>query len=81
MLFRSIDLAHNLGLTVVAEGIENEAVLQLLQALQCDEGQGYHMSKPLPLQGFMDWVAQWQVKPPVAANTPLALRGDAPLLH
>ena len=77
----TIDLAHNLGLTVVAEGIENEAVLQLLHALQCDEGQGYHMSKPLPVQGFVDWVAQWQAKPPVAASTPVELRAGAPLLH
>ena len=71
----TIDLAHNLGLTVVAEGIENQAVLQLLQALKCDEGQGYHMSKPLPVAEFQDWVARWQARPPVAAGTPAALRG------
>ncbi len=77
----TIDLAHNLGLTVVAEGIENEAVLQLLQALKCDEGQGYHMSRPLPVAEFQDWLARWQARPPVAAGTPAALRGGAPLLH
>ena len=77
----TIDLAHNLGLTVVAEGIENEAVLQLLHALHCDEGQGYHMSKPLQVDAFHDWVARWQAKPPVSASVPAALRAGAPLLH
>ncbi|MBP6898515.1 MAG: EAL domain-containing protein [Burkholderiaceae bacterium] len=60
----TIDLAHNLGLSVVAEGVENEPILRLLHDLHCDEGQGYHMSKPLPLDGFMDWCAAWQVVPP-----------------
>jgi len=39
----TIDLAHNLGLTVVAEGVENAVVWELLRALDCDEAQGYHM--------------------------------------
>ena len=77
----TIDLAHNLGLTVVAEGIENAAVLALLHTLNCDEGQGYHMSKPLPVADFQDWVARWQAKPPAPAGTPAALRGGASLLH
>jgi len=77
----TIDLAHNLGLTVVAEGIENAAVLALLHTLDCDEGQGYHMSKPLPVAEFQDWVARWQARPPAPAGTPAGLRGNAPLLH
>ena len=77
----TIDLAHNLGLTVVAEGIENAAVLALLHTLNCDEGQGYHMSKPLPVADFQDWVARWQAKPPAPTGTPAALRGSASLLH
>jgi len=77
----TIDLAHNLGLTVVAEGVENAAVLSLLHELNCDEGQGYHMSKPLPVDQFQDWVARWQARPPVAAGTPAAQRAGAPLLH
>jgi diguanylate cyclase (GGDEF)-like protein len=43
----TIDLAHNLGLTVVAEGIETAAMWSRLRALGCDEGQGYHISRPL----------------------------------
>lgn len=54
----TIDLAHNLGLGVVAEGVENAAVLELLRALACDEAQGYHISRPLPVDGFMAWLEQ-----------------------
>ena len=42
-----IDLAHNLGHTVVAEGVENPAVLKLLMELECDFAQGYLFSRPL----------------------------------
>ncbi|MBY4678044.1 putative bifunctional diguanylate cyclase/phosphodiesterase [Marinobacterium arenosum] len=43
-----VQLGHNLGMRVVAEGIEDEAVLQLLRQQRCDYGQGYLYSKPLP---------------------------------
>jgi predicted signal transduction protein with EAL and GGDEF domain len=58
----TIDLAHNLGLSVVAEGIENEAVFAQLAALNCDEGQGYHMSRPLPVADFVAWAARWNAQ-------------------
>ena len=44
----TIDLAHNLGLKVVAEGVESQVIWQVLQDLGCDYGQGYHFSRPLP---------------------------------
>ncbi len=46
----TIDLARNLGLTVVAEGIETEAVLNHLIGLGCDTGQGYLISRPQPAE-------------------------------
>ena len=55
----TIDLAHNLGLTVVAEGVENAAIWNLLHRLNCNEGQGYHMSRPLPVPQFVDWALRW----------------------
>ncbi|MCZ8092347.1 MAG: EAL domain-containing protein, partial [Acidovorax sp.] len=56
MIVRStIDLAHNLGLTVVAEGVETAAILERLRALACDEAQGYHISRPVPAQDFLAW--------------------------
>jgi diguanylate cyclase (GGDEF)-like protein/PAS domain S-box-containing protein len=48
-IIRSIvGLAHNLGLSVVAEGIERPDQLRELTALQCEYGQGYHFARPLP---------------------------------
>lgn len=52
----TIDLAHNLGLTAVAEGVESQAVWERLRELGCDSAQGYFMSKPLPADQFMEWV-------------------------
>ena len=51
-----IDLGHNLGLEVVAEGIEHADDLQLLRRLGCDLGQGYHFSRPLPFDELMSWL-------------------------
>lgn len=50
----TIGLAHNLGLKVVAEGIESEEVCQLLTSLNCDIGQGFLFSRPLPIDNFID---------------------------
>jgi diguanylate cyclase (GGDEF)-like protein len=55
----TIELAHNLGLSVVAEGVENLQVYQLLGELNCDEGQGYFMSKPMPCDEFVAWRNRW----------------------
>ncbi len=57
----TIDLAHNMGLSVVAEGVENAAIMALLREQGCDEAQGYYMSKPLPVDGFKAWCAQNRV--------------------
>lgn len=51
-----IDLGHSLGLTVVAEGIEDEPTLRQVAALRCDSGQGYFMSQPLPAAALERWV-------------------------
>jgi diguanylate cyclase (GGDEF)-like protein len=53
-----IELGHNLGLKVVAEGVENKAVLDSLAALGCDHGQGYYISHPLPHERFLAWSGQ-----------------------
>jgi EAL domain-containing protein (putative c-di-GMP-specific phosphodiesterase class I) len=51
----TIDLGHNLGLKVVAEGVEDQQSWDRLKALGCDAAQGYHMSKPLPAEQFLHW--------------------------
>jgi len=53
----TIDLARNLGLTVVAEGVETEAVLDRLAGLRCDTAQGYFLSRPLPSAELDRWLA------------------------
>ena len=51
----TIDLAHNIGLTVVAEGVEDETTLERLRAMGCDMAQGYHVSKPLTAVDIAAW--------------------------
>ncbi|WP_252973667.1 bifunctional diguanylate cyclase/phosphodiesterase [Vibrio navarrensis] len=55
----TIELAHNLGLRVVAEGVETRELLDALAALQCDEAQGYYINKPMPINEFVAWRDQW----------------------
>ncbi len=62
----TIDLAHNLGLSVVAEGVESAAILAQLRELGCDEAQGYFISKPLPAGEFNAWRARWEARAPGA---------------
>lgn len=54
----SIDLAHNLGLTVVAEGVEQEVALRQLKALGCDLAQGYYVGRPLSKIELGEWLTQ-----------------------
>ncbi len=52
-----IELGHNLECQVVAEGVEEEAIRQMLLELGCDLLQGFHISKPLPNEGFGEWLS------------------------
>jgi diguanylate cyclase len=58
----TIDLAHNLNLEVVAEGIENQASWDLLAKMGCDYGQGYFMGKPMPVTQYAEWLEKWTNK-------------------
>jgi len=53
----TIDLARNLGLEVVAEGVESEAILRDLGALSCDVAQGFFLGRPLPAAELDGWLA------------------------
>ena len=53
-----ITLAHNLELTVIAEGVENTEQLGFLRAERCDEIQGYLVSRPMPGDTFSDWLLE-----------------------
>ncbi len=52
----TIELAHNMHLKVVAEGVENIATLNLLRDMGCDVAQGYYLSKPIPAAALERWL-------------------------
>jgi diguanylate cyclase (GGDEF)-like protein len=52
----AVELGHNLGLRVVAEGVEDVPTLSVLRRLGCDYAQGYHFAKPLPPTEFAEWL-------------------------
>ena len=64
MIVRStIDLAHNLGLNTVAEGVESEQILERLKNMECDVAQGYLISRPLSGDDFLSYLeaGEWEV--------------------
>jgi diguanylate cyclase (GGDEF)-like protein len=52
----TINLGHDLGLNVIAEGVEDNATLERLAVLGCDHAQGYHVSRPMPADAFDRWL-------------------------
>lgn len=52
----TIELAHNMNLRVIAEGIEDEETLRKISAMGCEEAQGYFISKPLSSDDFLVWL-------------------------
>ena len=65
----TVDLGHNLGLLVVAEGVENLPILERLRSIGCDEAQGYAISEPVASDELIDWLRR--------ANA--AQRSDGPM--
>jgi diguanylate cyclase (GGDEF)-like protein/PAS domain S-box-containing protein len=65
-----IDLGHNLGLTLVAEGVETEQSLTTLAGLDCDAAQGYHVCRPIPADAFDLWCAGRTFTVPEPACSP-----------
>ncbi|CAH9054467.1 hypothetical protein PSECIP111854_01380 [Pseudoalteromonas sp. CIP111854] len=55
----TISLGHQLGFSVVAEGVENAESLKLLKQMRCDYAQGYYLSRPLPTKEFLDWLGSY----------------------
>ncbi|TXI89346.1 MAG: GGDEF domain-containing protein [Burkholderiaceae bacterium] len=54
-----ISLAHNFGLSVVAEGVEHEANLNVLRMMGCDEIQGFYFAHPMPSAQLLSWCEQF----------------------
>jgi diguanylate cyclase len=65
-----VDLGHNLGLTIVAEGVESELALTALAGFGCDVAQGYYLSHPLLVEAFDTWCAGHRLTPLPPATPP-----------
>jgi diguanylate cyclase (GGDEF)-like protein len=68
----TIELGHNMGLKVIAEGVESAEAWDILKSLGCDMAQGYFVSPPLPSEEFGVWMRKSQ-KAPSSAPTPMPL--------
>ena len=68
-----IQLAHQLGLRVVAEGVETEGQRDILLVLQCDELQGYLLARPMAVEALDDWL---QKQPPDAPHPAVGARDE-----
>lgn len=51
----AVEIGHNIGLSVIAEGVEDALTLKVLQSLKCDMAQGYLFSRPLPADELVHW--------------------------
>ena len=69
-----IDLARNLGLMVVAEGVEDQATWNRLSALSCDRAQGFHLSPPLSGKELSVWLRHWSELVDAAVAVPAPRR-------
>ena len=58
----AINLAHNLGLRVTAEGVESNEILAKLTAYGCDMAQGYFLNKPLSVKDFTQWMNDFELQ-------------------
>jgi EAL domain-containing protein (putative c-di-GMP-specific phosphodiesterase class I) len=58
MVRSTVALAHELGMKVVAEGIEEASCLELLREMGCDTAQGYHIARPMPAEALVDLVRE-----------------------
>ena len=54
----TINMCHDLGYEVVAEGVENKATLELLRRFGCDFAQGYHLARPMDVDSALAWLKQ-----------------------
>jgi EAL domain-containing protein (putative c-di-GMP-specific phosphodiesterase class I) len=61
----TIALGHDLGFEVVAEGVEDREIYELLGALGCDIAQGFHIARPMPVAEISGWLEAWD--PAIAA--------------
>ncbi len=76
-----IDLARNLGLRTVAEGVEDERTWSTLTDLGCDKAQGYVLARPMTAEAFTRWRAQRAADGPPGSVAPIAARSPRAGAH
>lgn len=64
----TINMCHSLGYKVVAEGVEDEATLNLLSDMGCDQIQGYFLNRPLPFEEIVEWLADQPCRSRISAS-------------
>ncbi|WP_104523988.1 putative bifunctional diguanylate cyclase/phosphodiesterase [Blastococcus atacamensis] len=74
----TVALAHDLGLTLVAEGVEDEETAAALTALGCDVAQGWAIARPMPVEDFLGWLAD---RPAPFPGTPAVPAPRTPAQH
>ena len=74
----TIELGHNMGLEVIAEGVENSRIAWQLEHWGCDVLQGFHISKPLPVASFNQWLKHNSFRIPSIAS---AIEGTNVMNH
>ncbi len=72
----TVELGHNLGLRIVAEGVEDADTLAWLEALGCDVAQGYHIGRPMSPEAVLDVVSGRRVNANTSAPSALRLVGS-----
>jgi EAL domain-containing protein (putative c-di-GMP-specific phosphodiesterase class I)/CheY-like chemotaxis protein len=77
MVQKTIEIGHELGMKVVAEGVETEAQLDFLRVNGCDVAQGYLFSRPLPVNDLLNWLAAY----PMAQASEPQTRSPEPILQ
>jgi diguanylate cyclase (GGDEF)-like protein len=78
----TINLGHDLGLRIIAEGVEDRPTLDHLAELGCDLAQGYHLSKPMAAHAFNRWLVEWprsgDAQTPTPPQAPASRSAHAP---
>jgi EAL domain-containing protein (putative c-di-GMP-specific phosphodiesterase class I) len=75
----TIHLAHQMGLQVVAEGVETEMAWRLLRSMGCERAQGFLIAKPLPAREVPAWLASWNQRARELSSTRRAELASAPI--
>ena len=58
-----VQMAKNLKMDMVCEGVETASQLEFLKSIGCDKIQGYYFSKPLPVDEFTEWISNFETNP------------------